>query len=98
MSVYDQVFNAVHSGRLERPDKCSSCYEKRYVVAHHDDYTKPLAVRWLCQRCHKHHHNNLMRRTLAGHPGQLSAQTGGGHTLSLESVRPSVRPPGRGVK
>jgi hypothetical protein len=26
-------------------------------------------------------------------PDGLSAQTGGGHTLSLESVRPSVRPP-----
>jgi hypothetical protein len=26
-------------------------------------------------------------------PDGLSAQTGGGHTLSIESVRPSVRPP-----
>jgi len=29
------------------------------VHAHHDDYTKPLEVRWLCQRHHSEYHQYL---------------------------------------
>lgn len=29
------------------------------IVAHHDDYLRPLEVRWLCGRHHgRHHHYN----------------------------------------
>ena len=41
---------AVRSGRIER-QPCEVCSAAR-AEAHHPDYQQPLAVRWLCRRCH----------------------------------------------
>jgi len=51
--------NAIKSGKLVRPNAYESCGSTEKIEAHHDDYTKPLSVRWLCERCHKewHRHN-----------------------------------------
>jgi hypothetical protein len=43
-------------GRLIR-QPCEVCGEKK-VEAHHDDYDKPLDVRWLC----KAHHTDVHRK------------------------------------
>jgi predicted DNA-binding protein YlxM (UPF0122 family)/ribosomal protein S27AE len=41
-------------------ENCGSCGEMKdgrsTVQAHHDNYAKPLEVRWLCQKCHHLHH------------------------------------------
>jgi hypothetical protein len=37
---------------LTSPDKCEKCLIIAKVQAHHDDYDKPLDVRWLCPLCH----------------------------------------------
>lgn len=54
------VHNAVVRGELERPDACEQCghvgRSTRDIHGHHDDYSKPLDVRWLCSSCHKRHH------------------------------------------
>jgi hypothetical protein len=34
------------------PEPCNVCGETESVQGHHDDYTRPLEVRWLCRRCH----------------------------------------------
>lgn len=45
---------AIADGRLVR-QPCERC-SKLKVQAHHDDYSKPLEVRWLCPVCHNHLH------------------------------------------
>jgi ribosomal protein S27AE len=51
--------NAVRDKRVEKQDICSECGSNTNVEGHHDDYTKPLDVRWLCKMCHTewHKHN-----------------------------------------
>lgn len=41
----------VRAGRIEK-QPCEACGTVERVVAHHDDYAKPLEVRWLCQAHH----------------------------------------------
>ena len=51
------VSNAVRDGRLRKPDRCSRCNDSRdwwfRLEAHHEDYSKPLEVTWLCPPCHR---------------------------------------------
>jgi len=46
---------AVNAGRLI-PQPCEECGSHE-VVGHHEDYSKPLEVIWLCDRHHKDLHN-----------------------------------------
>lgn len=52
------VSNAIRDGRLIRPKHCSKCGVECKPHGHHDDYTKPLEVRWLCIKCHNDFHKN----------------------------------------
>lgn len=45
-----KVNNAIKCGRLVRKN-CEVCNAAK-VDAHHDDYEKPLTVRWLCRKHH----------------------------------------------
>jgi RNA polymerase-binding transcription factor DksA len=47
------VRNALRRGDLTR-GPCEVCGEK--AEAHHDDYSQPLVVRWLCRQHHAEHH------------------------------------------
>lgn len=54
ISAWSSATKAIREGRLMRAP-CEVCGAAK-SDAHHDDYAKPLAVRWLCRSCHKKHH------------------------------------------
>ena len=54
--AHHQVDKAKRSGELV-PQPCEKC-GKLKVDAHHDDYDKPLDVRWLCRKHHLEHHRS----------------------------------------
>lgn len=49
-----KVRNEIVAGRLKR-GLCEVCGVAK-TQAHHDDYSKPLAIRWLCVQHHADHH------------------------------------------
>ncbi len=50
---------AVIGGRIKRPKRCSSCKSEGTIQGHHEDYTKPLDVVWLCRLCHAARHREM---------------------------------------
>lgn len=54
--AHNTVNKAIRSGKLF-PEPCEVCGSKGNVHAHHDDYLKPLNIRWLCPSHHKQWHN-----------------------------------------
>lgn len=44
--------NAIRSGRIIKPESCAICHKVCKVQAHHEDYSKPLEIIWLCRSCH----------------------------------------------
>lgn len=47
------VQRAIKKGLLNRPSVCEWCKQDAFCEAAHEDYSKPLDVRWLCRRCHR---------------------------------------------
>lgn len=52
---------AVRDGILIEPGQCTSCSEVRPLQKHHEDYSKPYDVQWLCQQCHSRLHADKRR-------------------------------------
>ena len=51
--------DAVAHGRIIKPEHCEICKKptlKSKLHGHHDDYSKPLEVRWMCLPCHADYH------------------------------------------
>lgn len=73
-----QTHDALKRGKLIR-QCCEQCGEAK-AEAHHEDYSKPLAVRWLCKRCHTEVHRRTHCKRgheLSGHNVRVSVTRGG---------------------
>jgi hypothetical protein len=55
------VSYAVKVGKLVRPEKCA-CGSDDRIEAHHEDYSRPLDVEWLCFRCHRTDHGQFQEK------------------------------------
>lgn len=67
----DVIRNEVKRGRLQR-GPCETCGKKR-AHGHHDDYDRPLEVRWLCPTHHRYwHEENGPGANIEGAPVHVS--------------------------
>lgn len=57
MKTRKKVWRAVRNGKLIKPNKCTQCKRVTKLSGHHDDYSKPLELLWLCSSCHKLKHS-----------------------------------------
>lgn len=61
-NAYKAVEAAIAAKALIRPSVCSRCVGSvdgdriKRIEAHHIDYSEPLAVKWVCTRCHRKEH------------------------------------------
>lgn len=52
--------NAIRDGKVIKIYQCEVCGTKKGIIhGHHDDYSKPLNVRWLCAEHHKQWHDEF---------------------------------------
>jgi len=65
LSCRYKLQNAVRRGRIKRLP-CEVCGNER-SHAHHEDYSKPFSVRWLCALHHLRLHSSSLRQ-IAGPP------------------------------
>jgi hypothetical protein len=62
---------AIKYGRLIK-NPCEKCGGLK-VDAHHDDYSRPLDVRWLCRKHHIEHHVDLRGMSFTGESPKAEA-------------------------
>jgi hypothetical protein len=52
----NKLRQAVYYGRIYKPTKCEICGSVTPLDGHHNDYSLPLIVEWLCRKCHGKKH------------------------------------------
>jgi hypothetical protein len=62
--AHRKVAYEIQMGRLTRKP-CTVCATTVRVHAHHDDYSKPLQITWMCQPCHNRQHAEARRGGVA---------------------------------
>jgi hypothetical protein len=60
----NKISHLVRTGKLKRPAVCPKCNNnKQMIEAHHDDYSSPLKIKWLCITCHRKLHRELRKKS-----------------------------------
>lgn len=66
-NAQDAVYRAVKRGDLPKPATCDDCGSRAImrdgrsgIQAHHNDYSNPLEVSWLCCQCHADVHRKVI--------------------------------------
>lgn len=92
--AHQMVGYAVQKGDLIR-QPCERCGTKEKVVAHHEDYNKPLDVVWLCQYHHRERHLEIDRENkdkpkpdMVNHPPHYTH----GGIETIEYIRAKLSP------
>ena len=51
--TWNVLYRAIGSGKIVKPEECDVCHKASPIIhGHHDDYSRPLSVLWLCPKCH----------------------------------------------
>ena len=56
LKAKDAANNAIRAGKIIKKEICEKCNQKTSLHKHHNDYTKPLEIEWLCASCHRKRH------------------------------------------
>lgn len=67
------VRGAIRSGMLKRKP-CEVCNSTHLIHAHHDDYSKPLDVVWLCPKHHGERHVEINKARRLSNPNTPLAE------------------------
>lgn len=53
---------AIYRGAVTKPAHCEECGKKSTIHGHHEDYSKPFDVKWLCSKCHHLAHKKTEKK------------------------------------
>lgn len=53
---YSAFRTALSMGKIKRALTCENCGSNKEIDGHHEDYSQPLVVTWLCRSCHQKLH------------------------------------------
>ncbi len=51
-NAHKLVMYAIRLGLMRKGTECILCGSSKQIEGHHEDYSKPLEVQWLCRKCH----------------------------------------------
>jgi hypothetical protein len=92
--AHQAVAYAIQTKRLIR-QPCERCNTTQNVVAHHEDYNKPLDVMWLCKQHHKERHMEIDKENkdkpktdMVNHPPHYTQ----GGIETIEYIRAKLSP------